>query len=48
MKKIIKVEELCKRMEKESAWKIAEDLGISRETLYRKLKYAKEHGCEYL
>ena len=48
MKKLIKTEEVCKRMENETASQVAEDLGISRETLYRKLKAAKEYGYEYL
>lgn len=48
MKKTVKTEEICKRMKNETASQVAEDLGISRETLYRKLRAAKQYGYEYL
>lgn len=48
IEKLIKVEEICRRMENETASQIAEELGISRGTLYRKLKEAKKYGYEYM
>lgn len=43
------VEEVRERMNKgESAKMIASELGISRSTLFRKLKYAEEHDIEFL
>jgi len=45
----ITVEEVRERMQKgESAEMIASELGISRSTLFRKLKYAEEHDTMFL
>lgn len=44
----IKVEEVRKRMETENADEIAESLGISRATLFRRLKQAEEKNEKYI
>ena len=44
----IKVEEVKKRMETENADEIAESLGISRATLFRRLKQAEEKNEKYI
>lgn len=45
----VEVKDIRERMNKgESAEMIASELGISRSTLFRKLKYAKEHDIMFL
>ena len=48
IEKNITVEEIRKRMQNETAEHIAEELGISRQTLFRKLKEAEQFDFEYL
>ena len=48
VKKDITVEEIRKRMQNETAESIAKELGISRQTLFRKLKEAKKFDSKYL
>lgn len=42
------VDEIKRRTENESTEDIAKSLGISRSTLFRKLKHAKESGYNYI
>jgi transcriptional regulator of acetoin/glycerol metabolism len=42
------VAEVRTRMHTEPAEQIAKDLGLSRSTLFRKLKYAEENGNDTL
>lgn len=44
----VPVAEIRSRMETETAEQIAKSLGISRPTLFRKLKYAEEWGYDYI
>lgn len=45
---IVKVEEVRDRLKREKPEQVASSLGISKATLYRKLKRAEELGNEYL
>ena len=48
IEKNITVEEIRKRMQNETAEHIAEELGIGRQTLFRKLKEAEQFDSKYL
>lgn len=48
MDRMVYLDEIDHRMTTESAEEIAQSLGISRSTLFRKIKYAKEDGFDYI
>lgn len=48
LRKRISVEEVRKRIQESNAEQVAFELGISRSTLFRKLKYAEENGEDTL
>ena len=48
MDRMVSLDEINHRMTTESAEEIAQSLGISRSTLFRKIKYAKEADFDYI
>ena len=48
MDRTVPIDEINQRMANESAEEVAKSLGISRSTLFRKIRYAKEAGFDYI
>lgn len=48
MDRTVLVDDIKHRMENETADEIAKSLGVSRSTLFRKLKHAEEAGFDYI